>query len=262
MSLTQPVVTRDQWLSARKALLAREKEFNKVRDALVAERRRLPMVEVDKPYIFTDGNGRHTLADLFAGKPQLLVYHFMLEPGWTQGCVGCSYVMDSLDGALAHVAARDTAFVIVSRAPLAEIEAFRARMGWKARWVSSEGSDFNRDFGVSFDVEDVGNPAVSVNYAGPPTLAAPIPGLSAFLRDGERVFHTYSTYRRGLESLMSAYNLLDLSPLGRHEEGLPFPMAWLKHHDRYGATQSASGTSAPASTPVSPPASAAALQSV
>ncbi len=262
MSLTKPVVSRDQWLRARKALLAKEKEFNKTRDALTAERRRLPMVEIDKPYMFTDASGRHCLADLFAGEPQLLVYHFMLEPGWAQGCVGCSYVMDSLDGSLAHVAARDTAFVVVSRAPLAEIEAFRARMGWKARWLSSEGSDFNHDFGVSFGPEDVGNPAVSANYAGPPTEAAPLPGLSAFLREDERVFHTYSTYRRGLESLMSAYNLLELSPLGRHEEGLAFPMAWLKHHDRYGAPHSASGASAPASTAASAPASAAALQSV
>ncbi len=233
MSISRPIVSREQWTLARKALLAKEKAFTRERDALAAERRKLPMVKVDKDYLFEDAAGQHTLPELFAGKPQLLVYHFMFEPGWKEGCPGCSFVCDHFDGALTHVTQRDTAFVAVSRAPLAEIDAFQKRMGWKFRWLSSTKSDFNYDFGVSFRPEDVGNEAVSVNYAGPPRDTSPLPGLSAFLRDGEQVFHTYSTYQRGLDGLINTYNLLDLTPLGRHEEGLKYGMAWLKHHDRY-----------------------------
>lgn len=232
--MSTPIVSREQWTVARKALLVKEKAFTREREALAAERRKLPMVKIDKPYLFEDAAGKHPLAALFDGKPQLLVYHFMLEPGWKEGCRGCSYVSDHFDGALAHLAQRDTAFVAVSRAPLAEIEAFQERMGWKFRWLSSEGSDFNYDFSASFRPEDIGNEEVSVNYAGPPKDDAPVPGLSAFLAEGGQVFHTYSTYRRGLDQLMNTYNLLDLTPLGRHEEGLSFPMAWVKHHDKYG----------------------------
>lgn len=233
MSNSRTIVTRKQWIVARKALLAKEKAFTRERDALAAERRRLPMVKVDEAYVFEDAKGKHTLAELFEGKPQLLVYHFMFEPGWEEGCPGCSYVSDHFDGALAHLAQRDTAFVAVSRAPLADIEAFEKRMGWKFRWLSSAGCDFNYDFGASFRPEDVGNEAISVNFAGPPKDEEPVPGLSAFLLEGGQVFHTYSTYRRGLDPLLNTYNLLDLTPLGRHEEGLPHAMAWVKHHDKY-----------------------------
>ncbi len=235
--MSTPIVSREQWTVARKALLAKEKAFTREREALAAERRKLPMVKVDKPYLFEDATGKHTLAELFEGKAQLIVYHFMLEPGWKEGCRGCSYVSDHFDGALAHLAQRDTAFVAVSRAPLAEIEAFQKRMGWKFRWLSSEGSDFNYDFGASFRLEDVGNEKVSVNYAGPPKDDSPVPGLSAFLAQGGQVFHTYSTYRRGLDQLLNTYNLLDLTPLGRHEEDLPHPMAWVKLHDKYDSAE-------------------------
>src|SRR5271170_6698843 len=155
MSTSRPVVSREQWTLARKALLAKEKAFTRERDALAAERRKLPMVRIDKPYLFEDAAGKHTLAELFEGKPQLLVYHFMFEPGWKEGCPGCSYVSDHFEGALAHLAQRDTAFVAVSRASLAEIEAFKKRMGWKFRWLSSAGTDFNYDFSASFRPEDV-----------------------------------------------------------------------------------------------------------
>ncbi|MGH7269119.1 MAG: DUF899 domain-containing protein [Polyangiaceae bacterium] len=236
MSPSRPIVSREQWTVARKALLVKEKSFTRERDALAAERRNLPMVKIDKAYVFEDAKGKHTLPELFEGKTQLLVYHFMFEPGWKEGCPGCSYVSDHIDGSLAHLAQRGTAFAVVSRAPVAEIDAFKARMGWKFRWLSSAGSDFNYDFSVSFRRQDVGNEAVSVNYAGPPKDEAPVPGLSAFLSEAGQVFHTYSTYKRGLDQLMNTYNLLDLTPLGRHEEGLAFGMAWVKHHDKYAAS--------------------------
>jgi predicted dithiol-disulfide oxidoreductase (DUF899 family) len=177
--------------------------------------------------------GKRSLAELFGERPQLLVYHFMLEPTWKEGCRGCSFVSDHFDGAVAHLAERDTAFVAVSGAPFGEVEAFRKRMGWRFRWVSSSGSDFNYDFSASFRPEDIGNVAISVNYAGPPVDTKPIPGLSAFLAEEGQVFHTYSTFKRGLDAVMSTYGLLDLTPLGRHEAELPYPMAWVKHHDRY-----------------------------
>ncbi|MDP9037365.1 MAG: DUF899 domain-containing protein [Myxococcota bacterium] len=233
MNTSKPVVSREQWTVARKALLEKEKAFTRERDALAAERRKLPMVRVEKQYVFVDASGEHTLAALFGAKPQLLVYHFMLEPGWKEGCTGCSYVADHFDGSLAHLSQRDTALVAVSRAPLAAIEAFKKRMGWKFRWLSSAGTDFNYDFAASFRPEDIGNEAIAVNYAGPPVDDSPIPGLSAFLADRGQVFHTYSTYKRGLDAIMNTYNLLDLTPLGRHEEGLAFPMAWVRHHDKY-----------------------------
>jgi predicted dithiol-disulfide oxidoreductase (DUF899 family) len=233
MSRDRPIVSREDWTRARKALLAKEKAFTLERDALSAARRELPMVRVDAPYVFEDERGKHTLRDLFDGKPQLVVYHFMLEPGWKEGCRGCSFVCDHFDGAVAHLAHRDTAFVAVSRAPASEIRAFKERMGWRFRWLSSGGCDFNYDFGVSFRPEGVGNPASSVNYGPPPTDDSPVPGLSTFLAADGQVFHTYSTYKRGLDTLLNTYNLLDLTPLGRHEDGLPFPMAWVKHHDKY-----------------------------
>jgi predicted dithiol-disulfide oxidoreductase (DUF899 family) len=226
------VVSQDQWLSARKSLLAKEKEFTKARDALSAERRALPWVEVEKPYTFEGPRGRETLADLFDGRGQLIVYHFMLGPGWKDGCPSCSLLADHFDGAAIHLAQRDVTLVVVSRAPLAEIEAYKKRMGWKFKWVSSFGTDFNHDFHVSFTPEQKAGEAV-YNYAMQKNPNEELPGLSAFIKNDGAVFHTYSAYARGLDILVGAYNFLDLAPKGRDEDGLPWSMAWVRRHDEY-----------------------------
>jgi predicted dithiol-disulfide oxidoreductase (DUF899 family) len=225
------VVSRETWLAARKTLLAKERAFSRERDALAAERRTLPMVKIDKPYAFEGPGGRSTLRDLFGGQPQLIVYHFMLDPEWEAGCKSCSFIADNIEGGYPHFAARDTAFTLVSRAPLARIQAFKTRMGWTMPWVSSFASDFNYDFGVSFktDEESAGYNYGTTNEGE----KGEHPGLSCFLREGEQVFHTYSTYARGLDILLGTYNYLDFTPLGRHEEDLPYGMAWVKHHDKY-----------------------------
>ena len=228
------VVSHDQWLAARKALLKHERELTHFRDRIAAERRALPWERLEEPYVFDAPEGRRTLADLFEGRRQLVVQHFMLGPGWEQGCPSCSYMADHTDGMTLHLAARDTTFVAVSRAPLEEIERFRSRMGWKFTWVSSHASDFNFDFGVSFTPEQRAREDISYNYGTQPMNAEELPGISAFIRDDAgAVFHTYSTYGRGVEAMMGTYTLLDLTALGRHEERLSFPMAWVKHHDRY-----------------------------
>jgi predicted dithiol-disulfide oxidoreductase (DUF899 family) len=218
------VVTRDEWLVARKELLAREKAATRARDEVTAERRRLPMVVIDKEYTFEGPAGRVGLRDLFEGRPQLIVYHFMFDPEWDEGCNACSVVADNV-GHLAHLHARDTSFALVSRAPLAKIEAQRARMGWTLPWYSSFGTDFNYDFHVTQD--DAVAP-VEYNYrskaellaAGMPwTVSGEQPGLSVFLREGDRVYHTYSAYGRGLEDpTLGMYHLLDLTPRGRSED--------------------------------------------
>ena len=226
------VVSPDEWLAARKALLAREKEFSKQRDAISAQRRDLPWVKVEKSYSFDGPQGRETLADLFAGKTQLLIYHFMLGPGWIQGCPSCSFLADHFDGAVIHLAQRDVTLVVVSRAPFAEIEAYKKRMGWKLKWVSSYGDDFNRDFHVSFTKAEMAD-EVYYNYAKGKFPSEEAPGLSAFIKDGGSVFHTYSAYARGLDILLGTYNFLDLAPKGRDEASLPWSMAWVKRHDEY-----------------------------
>jgi predicted dithiol-disulfide oxidoreductase (DUF899 family) len=227
---------RAEWLAARMALLAKEKELTRRGDELAARRRELPWVPVDKDYRFTGPDGEAGLADLFAGKSQLLVYHFMLGPGWGEGCPSCSYVSDHFDGCLPHLAARDVTLVAVSRAPYAEIAAFRQRMGWSFPWFSSFGSDFNHDYAVSFTPEELQSGAVDYNYARGSFPSEEAPGLSAFARDASgQVFHTYSTYARGLDGLIGTYSLLDLAPRGRDEAGLGFTMAWVRHHDRYAA---------------------------
>lgn len=232
------VVSRSEWLAARKALLAREKEFTRQRDALSAERRTLPLVKVEKNYIFDGPSGKVTLQDLFGSQAQLIVYHFMFDPAWEQGCSGCSYFMDNLSGGLVHLGARQTAFTAVSRAPLAKLEAFKNRMGWSFPWVSSFSNDFNRDFQVTLDPD---HPGYEYNYASAESLIAAgklctprgeMPGLSVFLREGDEIYHSYSTYQRGLDIEMNTYNLLDLTPLGRQEE-VGRPMSWVRHHDRY-----------------------------
>ncbi len=233
------IVPRDAWTKERKALLAREKEFTRARDQLSAERRKLPWVKVETPYVFDTLDGKQTLAELFDGKSQLVVYHFMLGPGWEEGCPSCSYLADHFDGAIAHLSQRDVAFVAISRAPFPEIEAFKRRMGWKFKWVSSFGSDFNFDYHVSFPAEQVGSEG-EYNFEKQEIGSDEMPGASVFARgpDGS-VFHTYSAYARGLDILIGAYNWLDLTPKGRDEAELPWSMAWLRHHDRYETSPSA-----------------------
>lgn len=233
-TLNHPVVPRDRWLAERQALLAREKELTRLRDQLARERRALPWVRIEQDYAFDAPEGRRTLAELFDGRNQLLVQHFMLGPGWEQGCPSCSFMADHLDGMAVHLAQRDLTLVVVSRAPLAEIERFRRRMGWQFKWVSSHGSCFNYDFGVSFTPEQRAGGAVDYNYARRPFPSEEAPGISVFHQDAAgQVFHTYSTYGRGVEVMMGAYSLLDLTPKGRDENDVPNKMEWVRHHDRY-----------------------------
>jgi predicted dithiol-disulfide oxidoreductase (DUF899 family) len=228
------VVSRDQWAAARKALLAREKELTRLRDQVARERRALPWVRIEKSYVFDGLEGRRTLAELFEGRRQLMVQHFMFAPGWEEGCPSCSFMADHIDGMNVHLAHRDLTLLVVSRAKLADIERFRRRMGWKFTWVSSYANDFNRDFGVTFTPEERTMREVSSNYGMRPFPDEEEPGISVFYKDDAGdVFHTYSTYARGVEVMMGAYNILDLTPKGRDEDDLSFTMDWLRHHDRY-----------------------------
>lgn len=228
------VVSRAQWLAERKALLQREKELNHLRDRLARERRALPWMRIAKDYVFDTLEGRRSLAELFDDRSQLLVQHFMFAPGWQQGCPSCSFMADHIDGARAHLQQRDVTLIVISRAPLADIERFRRRMGWQFKWVSSHGNDFNRDFGVTFAPEDRVEGKVFYNYDFQPFPQDEAPGISVFYRDrAGTVFHTYSTYGRGVELMMGTYDFLDLTPKGRDEDRLDHPMAWVRHHDRY-----------------------------
>jgi predicted dithiol-disulfide oxidoreductase (DUF899 family) len=228
------IVSREEWLAARKRHLREEKELTRLRDRLSAARRELPWVRVEKDYVFDTPNGKETLAELFDGRSQLLVYHFMLGPGWEEGCPSCSFLSDHIDGANLHLPQRDVTLLAVSRAPLPEIEAFKQRMGWRFKWVSSFGNDFNRDYHVSFTPDEMAQGEVYYNYAMAEFPSAEAPGLSVFYRDpGGAIFHTYSAYARGLDLLVGAYNYLDLAPKGRDEAELPWTMAWVRHHDRY-----------------------------
>jgi predicted dithiol-disulfide oxidoreductase (DUF899 family) len=211
------VGTREEWQAARAELLEREKELTRLGDELARRRQELPWVPVDKAYVFETDAGTRTLAELFDGRSQLLVYHVMFGPDWTEGCVGCSFLADHLDGAIVHVNQRDVTVLCASRAPIERLQAYKRRMGWKFDWVSSLGSDFNFDFGVSSEDGES-------------------PGLSAFALEGGIVYHTYSSYDRGLEALDGAYHLLDRAPKGRHEDGLPSPGAWWRRHDEYAGT--------------------------
>lgn len=231
MSAASRIVTREAWLAERRALLEREKAFTRERDALSAARRELPMVRVEEMPVFTGPDGETNLLELFAGRSQLLVYHFMFDPAWDEGCKSCSYVCDHLEGTLPHLAVRDTTLVAISRAPSEKLERFKARMGWTFRWLSAGEGAFNYDYHVSFRADELA--AVDYNYARRPWRLREAPGLSVFRREGEAVYHTYSTYGRGLDLLMGTYNLLDLTPLGRQEEGDPQGMMWVRHHDRY-----------------------------
>ncbi len=228
MSLPK-IVSPNEWLAARKALLAKEKAFSKVRDELAAERRALPMTRVEKDYVFDAAEGEVRLRDLFGKHPQLVVYHLMFDPSWEAACKSCSLIADNFQGSLAHFGARGVAFAAISRAPLAKLQAFEKRMGWKHRWVSSLESDFNYDYGVSFEKDD----ARTYNYDKKP-YGGESPGLSVFLRDGDAIFHAYSTYGRGLDMLITTYHYVDLTPLGRQEEPGK-GMRWVKLHDQYEA---------------------------
>ena len=227
------VVSPETWLAVRRELLREEKELTKMRDRLAARRRALPWVRVDRPYVFESPGGPVGLADLFEGRRQLIVYHFMFGAGWEEGCKSCSYVSDHLAAAVVHLRARDAAFAAVSHAPLAEFAPFKRRMGWTFNWVSSHGSDFNRDYHVSFTPAELAGGSVYYNYGMMEFPMEEAPGLSVFARgpDGE-VYHTYSTYGRGLDSLIGTYTLLDLVPKGRNEDP-EWPMNWVRYHDRY-----------------------------
>lgn len=231
---TPVIVSEDHWRAARLELLREEKEFTRLGDQLAARRRRLPWVKVTKDYVFEGSGGRVTLADLFGGRSQLVVQHFMLGSGWEEGCKSCSFMMDHFNAAAVHLPARDVAFAAVSHAPLAEILPFKERMGWDVNWVSSHGTDFNFDYQVSFAPEEVAAGSVYYNYGPRAFPHEEAPGVSVFARDAEgAIYHTYSTYGRGVEFIMGAYHILDLVPKGRDEAGLEYGMEWVRHHDRY-----------------------------
>ena len=228
------VVSREEWLKARKELLAKEKKLTHERDAIAAERRALPWVKVEKNYVFDSPNGKKSLAELFDGRSQLILYHFMFGPDWNEGCPSCSFLMDHTDATLAHLAQRDVSFVAVSRAPIGKIEPFKKRMGWRFNWVSSNGTDFNYDYHASFRPEETERGAVDYNYEVAPFPSEEAPGASVFYRDpatGE-IFHTYSVYARGLDPLVGTYTLLDMVPKGR-DENPEHSQDWVRYHDQY-----------------------------
>jgi predicted dithiol-disulfide oxidoreductase (DUF899 family) len=228
------IVSRDEWLAARRELLAKEKELTRLRDRLNAERRELPWVRIEKEYVFDGPDGREPLADLFAGRSQLIIKHFMFGSGWQEGCVGCSFEVDHAVAALVHLEHHDVSYVLVSRAPFAEIEAFRRRMGWPVKWVSSYGSDFNYDFHVSFTKDEIARGEAYYNFDRRPIAIDELSGRSVFYKDaGGDIFHTYSSYARGGEMFLGTYHFLDITPLGRNETLRGNLTDWVRHHDRY-----------------------------
>ena len=242
---THEVVPKEEWVEARKRLLAKEKEFTRLREQLSAERRALPWLRIDKVYTFDGPDGRETLAQLFGDRSQLVVYHFMFAPEWEVGCKSCSFWADNFNGITAHLRQRDVAFAAISRAPLAKLQAFAKRLGWTFKWVSSQGNDFNYDFDVSFKPETLARGEATYNFAKMSTFRsagsvlknfAPsdMPGISVFAKDESGVvFRTYSTYGRGIDMMNTAYHYLDLVPKGRDEAGLPHHMEWVKLRDLY-----------------------------
>ena len=240
-ALTPPaIVSRAEWLAAHAAHVEREKAITRMRDELAAARRALPWTRIDEPYVFDTPHGPQTLAELFDGRSQLIVKHFMLGPGWQEGCVGCSFEVDHIEGTLVHLANHDVSVVAVARAPLAEIAAFKQRMGWRIPWVSSHGSRFNFDLHVSFTPEQAAAGRVYHNYAERDFVCEELSGLSVFFRDADGdVFHTFSAFGRGAEELLGSYVLLDLTPRGRNEHGPQRNLTdWVRHHDRYSASGS------------------------
>lgn len=236
--LARRIVTRDEWLAERREHLIKEKELTRLRDEVTRGGRELPWVKVDKEYVFEGPNGPETLADLFDGRSQLIVYHFMFGLDWEQGCASCSYVADHIDPTLIHLANRDVTFRVVSHASVEQIAAFRQRMGWKFHWVSSLRNDFNYDYNVSFPPDRRVDGNAMYNFTtGAFETAAKLPereGISVFYKDSDgAIYHTYSTYERGVDLFVGTYNWLDIVPKGRDENELMFTMAWLRHHDRY-----------------------------
>ena len=228
------IVSREDWIKARKDHMAREKELTQARDALAEARRNLPWVKVDKDYVFEAEGGKVTFAGLFKGRLQLVVQHVMFAPDWDAACKSCSFWVDGFERMVPHLAARDTTMVAVSRAPLAKLEAFKKRMGWTFDWFSSGSNDFNYDYGVSFTQEQIDAGKAKYNFGTTRLYGPESPGISVFYRDeAGDIFHTYSTYARGLDMMNAAYHYLDLTPLGRHEDGLPYPMDWVRLRDQY-----------------------------
>jgi predicted dithiol-disulfide oxidoreductase (DUF899 family) len=228
------VVSHAEWTRARKALLAKEKAFTRRRDALSRTRRELPWERAEKSYTFEGPNGKETLADLFDGRSQLVVYHFMFDPAWDAGCKSCSFWADNFDGNVVHLAHRDVTLVAISRAPLERLQAFQRRMGWRFKWLSSFGTDFNYDYHVSFTPEEQASGKELYNYERQDLSEPEMPGISVFFKDpGGSVFHTYSCYSRGLDMLNAGYHYLDLVPKGRDEAKLSFAQEWVRHHDSY-----------------------------
>jgi predicted dithiol-disulfide oxidoreductase (DUF899 family) len=233
---THQVVSNEQWLAQRKALLDKEKAFTRLRDELSAERRALPWVKVEKNYVFDSDKGKVSLADLFDGKSQLIVYHFMFHPDWDAGCKSCSFWADTYNPTIVHLNHRDVNLVAISRAPLERLDAYKRRMGWTFRWVSSMSNDFNYDFGVSFTPDDLKNAGNNYNFGTRRFGMEEAPGLSVFYKDVDgTIYRTYGCYARGLDMVNSAYQYLDLVPKGRDEQESSGPMAWLRRHDEYGA---------------------------
>jgi predicted dithiol-disulfide oxidoreductase (DUF899 family) len=229
-----PIVSHEAWLEARKALLAQEKEFSRLRDRLAEARRALPWEPVEKTYVFDSPAGKETLAQLFADKSQLVVYHFMYDPNWEWGCKSCSFWADNYERNVVHLEARDVSLVAVSRAPLAKLEAMKRRMGWTFKWLSASDGDFAYDYGASFRPEDLAKGEITYNYRRRPSKMTDLPGISVFYRDAwGAIFHTYSTYERGLDMMNAAYMTLDLCPKGRDEAALPYSQAWVQFRDSY-----------------------------
>jgi predicted dithiol-disulfide oxidoreductase (DUF899 family) len=228
------IVSRGEWIEARKQLLAREKEFTRLRDQLSQDRRDLPWVRVDKDYVFDGPNSKETLAELFAGRRQLIVYHFMFDPDWEAGCKHCSFWADNFNGIIVHLNHRNATMVAISRAPYDKLEAFRKRMGWSFKWLSSYHTDFNQDYHVSVTPEELAKGETYWNYRWRAPNSSEHAGISVFYKDpSDGVFHTYSCYERGLDMLNVAYHYLDLAPKGRDEADLPFRQAWVRYHDNY-----------------------------
>ena len=229
------IVSREEWIEARKDFLAKEKEFTRMRDQLSRQRREMPWERVDKNYVFEGPEGKVTLADLFTGKSQLVVYHFMFDPGWEAGCKSCSFWADNYNSIIVHLNHRDANLVAISRAPLAKLQAYSNRMGWGFQWVSSLGNYFNYDYHVSYTPDEIAKGEGYYNYRmGKTTMGAERPGISVFHKDADgSIFHTYSTYERGLDMLNGAYHILDLLPKGRDEKGLEYTQAWVRRHDEY-----------------------------
>jgi len=231
--IAHEIVNHDEWLAARQRFLAKEKEFTRLRDELSRERRELPWEHVKKQYAFESDRGRETLGELFGKHNQLIVYHFMYAPDWEIGCRSCSFWADNFNGIVPHLNARNVSLVAVSRAPLQKLQQQARRFGWTFKWVSSLGNDFNYDYNVSFRPEALERNAVFYNYSPRRLDSTEMPGISAFFRDGDQIYHSYSTYARGLDMLNTAYHYLDIAPQGRAEEGLAFPMQWVKHRIAY-----------------------------